>query len=489
MPATRPASSFAVRWSKPWRAVARAAAVGIAVASLSPLAASAQTRPAPGAAYFDFLMARRLEAQGDNAAALVALKRAEAADPQSAEVKAEIAAFHLRRNQRTEAEQYAKAALALDEKNVEANRTLGFVYTAAAENAGGRGAAPAVATALSQATLHLERALAGAVVPDPNVQFTLGRLYLRTGDSQKAVQVLTRAVAQSPGSVQARLALAQAYGQVDDARSAIGVLEEIVLDEPRVAAALGQYQEQAGLLADAAESYTVALAVQPMSRELKFRRIAVLYNAKDYRRAAAFAAEARKQHPDDTRFPRLEARALFDAGDRADAVALIERTATAFPSDIGLQFAQVDLYADAGQPAAAEKVLRQILTTDPSNPNALNYLGYLLTRRDDRLDEAIALVRRAVDADPQNGAYLDSLGWAYYRKGDLEQAEKYLADAAARLPRNSEIQDHLGDVYARRGRLQEAIDAWTRALEGDRDDIDSAAVERKLQDARRKLGR
>ena len=439
--------------------------------------------------YFEFLTARRLESQGDNQGALAALQRATAADPTSAEVKAEIASFYLRRNQRTEAEQFAKAALAIDEKNVEANRTLGFVFAAAAENAGGRAAAQQVAAALKDSTTYLERALAGAVVPDPNVQFTLGRLYLRTGESQKAVQVLTRAVAQSPGSVQARLALAQAFGEVDDAKSAIGVLAEIVADEPRVAAALGQYQEQAGLLTDAVESYTVALAVQPMSRELKFRRIAVLYNAREYRRAADFAGEARKQHPEDTRFPRLEARALFDAGDRPGAIALIERTAAAFPKDVGLQFAQVDLYADAGQAPAAEKVLRQILAADPSNPNALNYLGYLLTARDDRLDEAIGLVRRAVDADPQNGAYLDSLGWAYYRKGDLDQSEKYLADAAVRLPMNSEIQDHLGDLYAKRGRLQDAIDAWTRALAGDRDDVDVAALERKVQDARRQLGR
>lgn len=487
MPTVRAASSFTGRllgtpgvWCA--RVVVCAALV---ITSLTGVALA----QAPANPYFEFLTARRLESQGDNQGALAALQRAAAADPASAEVKAELAAFHLRRNQRNEAEQAAKAALAIDEKNVEANRTLGFIYTAATESAGGRAAAPQIAAALAQAITYLERALAGAIVPDPNVQFTLGRLYLRTGEDQKAVQVLTRAVAQSPGSVQARLALAQAYGQVNDAASAIGVLEEIVADEPRVAAALGQYQEQAGLLADAAESYTVALAVQPMSRELKFRRIAVLYNAKQYRRAADLAGEARKQHPDDTRFPRLEARALFDGGDRPGAMALLDRTAALFPKDVGLQFAQVDLYSDAGQSPQAEKVLRQILAVDPSNPNALNYLGYLLTARDDRLDEAIGLVRRAVEADPQNGAYLDSLGWAYFRKGDLEQAEKYLADAAARLPRNSEIQDHLGDLYARRGRWQEAIDAWTRALGGDRDDVDVPTLERKVEDARRKLGR
>ena len=440
-------------------------------------------------AYFDFLTARRLESQGDNDGAMGALKRAAAADPRSAEVKAEIAAFHLRRNQRPEAEDAAKVALTLDEKNVEANRVLGIIYAAVAENTSGRVPAPQAAAALKDAVQYLERAVSNAIVPDPNLQFTLGRLYLRSNDAQKAVQTLVRALSQNPGSVQARLTLAQAYGQTKDLQSAIAVLDEIVEDEPRVAAALGQYQEQAGLLADAAESYTIALAVQPTNRELKFRRAAALYNAKDYRRSAEFSAEARKQHPEDSRFPRLEARALFDAGDRAAGLSAIEAAGRAFPRDLTVQFAQVDLYNDAGQGPAAEKVLRQILTVEPSNANALNYLGYLLATRGDQLDEAISLVRRALQSDPQNGAYLDSLGWAYFRKGEFGEAQKYLAEAAMRMPKNSEVLDHLGDLHARLGRLDDAITAWTQALGGDGDDVDLAAIQKKLQDAKGKLGR
>jgi predicted negative regulator of RcsB-dependent stress response len=69
----------------------------------------------------------------------------------------------------------------------------------------------------------------------------------------------------------------------------------------------------------------------------------------------------------------------------------------------------------------------------------------------------------------------------------VEEAERYLMPAAEKLPRNSVIQDHMGDVHARRGRWQEAIAAWTRALDGEGTDIDRAAIERKIQDARTKL--
>jgi tetratricopeptide (TPR) repeat protein len=147
------------------------------------------------------------------------------------------------------------------------------------------------------------------------------------------------------------------------------------------------------------------------------------------------------------------------------------------------------MYKDAGRNPDAEKTLRQLLSVEPANANALNYLGYLLALRGDRLDEAIDLVRKALVAEPDNGAFLDSLGWVYYRKGELGEAEKYLGQAATRLPRNSEVQDHLGDVLAKRGRLPDAVEAWMRALDGDGSDVDRTEIQKKIDDARTKLRR
>ncbi len=457
-------------------------------AGLVPVSAFAQ---GSATAYFEFLMARRLESEGDNRAALAALERAAAADPKSAEIRAEIASFHLRRNERAEAEKAALAALAIEEDNVEANRVLGNLYAAAAEASNGqqRGAQAEIAKNVAAAITYLERAAAGTPTTDATLLFTLGRMYIRSGDTAKAVQALTRVLGQNPNSLQGRLTLAQAYAAGKDLKSAIAVLEEVFQEDPRVASALGQYQEQAGLLAEAAATYTVALLVQPMSRDLKFRRIAVLYNAGDYARAAGFAAEARKQHPEDPRFPQLQARALFDAGDRSGALAVMESAVKSFPKDSAAQYALADLYTDAGRVEDAERILRQVLASSPNDPNALNYLGYHLAIRGDDLDEAIRLVRRALDADPDNAAYLDSLGWAYFRRGDLNEAEKYIGAAAAQLPENSEIQDHMGDLHARRGRIDAAITAWMRALEGNGANIDRAAVQKKIADAQAKTRR
>jgi tetratricopeptide (TPR) repeat protein len=442
---------------------------------------------APADTYYEFLLARRLEADGDVKGARAALDRAAAADPKSAEVRAEIAALHLRRNERNEAEKAAKAALAIDDKNVEGNRVLGLLYAAAADATGER-SSPQAATNIREAIAYLERAAAGTTVTaDANLYYTLGRLYIRDGTPDKAVQSLARVLTQNPNSVQGRLAMAQAYAAAKDLKSAINTLEEIIEDEPRVASALAQYQEDAGQLMEAAASYTLALAVQPANRELKIRRIAVLLEAKEYARAAGFAGDARKQHPTEPVFPRLQGRALFDAGDRSGGISVLESAVKSFPKDTATMFALADIYADAGRSVDAERMLRQVLAAEPANANALNYLGYMLATRGEQLDEAIRLVRRALDAEPENGAYLDSLGWAHFRRGDLDEAEKYLSAAAAKLPENSEVQDHLGDLHARKGRLSEAIAAWTRALKGDGQDIQREAIEKKISGAKGKM--
>lgn len=465
------------------------AARGVLVAGLlvglGPSGAHAQTTAAVDP-YYEFLVARHLEGEGDNAGALAALQRAAAAEPKSAEIRAEIAAFHMRRNQRTEAEKAARDALAVDADNMEANRVLGTLLAANAERESNN---PQQAAAyVREAITHLEKAAAAATgVADPNLNYTLGRLYLRSNQPDKATQALARVLSQNPGSRQARLTMAQAQAQNRDLKGAILTLEEIVQDEPAVAAALGQYQEQAGLMREAAESYTLALTVAPTNRQIKARRVLVLYDLKDYARAAAFAAEAQRQHPDDPQFPRLQASALYAGGDSARAIEVLETATVTFPRDQPAKLALVDMYQNAKRFGDAEKVLRQMLTADPGNADALNFLGYMLANNNDRLDEAIRLVTQALERDPGNPAYMDSLGWAHFKKGDFAEAEKYLTEAAAKMPKNAEVLDHVGDLHAKRSRWQEAINWWTQALQGEGSGADRTAIQRKIDDARNRL--
>jgi tetratricopeptide (TPR) repeat protein len=135
----------------------------------------------------------------------------------------------------------------------------------------------------------------------------------------------------------------------------------------------------------------------------------------------------------------------------------------------------------SGDYASAETTLREILKQTPRNPIALNNLGYFLLERDVRFDEALDLIQRAVKIDPTNPSYLDSLGWANYKLGNLSEAEKHLR-SAVKLDSGSEtIHEHLGDVYLRLGKPAEARQFWQRALTLASDPADITRLKEKLQ--------
>ncbi len=613
-----------------------------------PLASSAQTSDP----YFEFITALRLEKAGDGKAALDAYERAAAAAPKSAEIRAEIAAFHMRGNQPQEAEAAARAALALDPECVEAHRVLGLLLGGTAER-------------MREAVGHLEKVMAlpsGAT--DVQLQLTLGRLYLFTNALPKAIEVLRRVVEEQPYIVQARITLAQALAASERPDEAMEVLEPAAQTDPRVGLTLAQMYERAGRGQEAAALFGRLAASNPGSREAQMRYAAALLalpspdaptraltvlatlierNARDtgalylqsqaYRRtgdvfaaeraarailaadpksvsgsfalaqvlaqsrrykdvvdllepltsasatrtdntlnlltmlsgayqamgnwdksietltrakalapdsgvaidayliqahvsarrfteAATLAEAARTRNGDDLRFTYLQARALFLGGSKPAAYALLEtaiaskpeemesyltlaelygnggraddglklldRAAQRFPDKTALTFRRGAILAEAKRDVDAEQAFRQVLAAQPDNGPALNYLGYMLAERGRRLDEAIDLITRALKTDADNPSYLDSLGWALFKRGDLADADTHLSKASDALPQNSVVQDHYGDVLARLGRYREAIMAWTKALGGDGSDIDRVAIERKLRDARGK---
>jgi len=141
----------------------------------------------------------------------------------------------------------------------------------------------------------------------------------------------------------------------------------------------------------------------------------------------------------------------------------------------------------------SEAAFRKALELNPKDAGALNYLGYMLADRNVRLEEAYDLIKRAVDLEPENGAYLDSLGWVYFRQGKLDDARGLLERALERMP-DPTVHDHLGDVYLKLGKTKEAIAQWQDSLrefqKGTRQEADPeemASVNRKLDEAQAKL--
>jgi len=144
----------------------------------------------------------------------------------------------------------------------------------------------------------------------------------------------------------------------------------------------------------------------------------------------------------------------------------------------------------------AEQFFRQALDLEPSSAMILNYLGYMLADRGIRLPEALKLIRKAVEQEPMNGAYLDSLGWVYFKMGEFELAEENLRKAVERDQTDPTVHDHLGDLYEKTGRIRLAAAQWERSLAeyqrsaaADVELGDVAKVQKKLETARVKLAK
>ena len=115
----------------------------------------------------------------------------------------------------------------------------------------------------------------------------------------------------------------------------------------------------------------------------------------------------------------------------------------------------------------------------------LNYLGYSMLERGEDFEEALSMIERAVEARPQSGAIVDSLGWGLYRLGRFDEAVEPMERAVALMPVDPVVNDHLGDVYWMVGRKLEARFQWQRALsfvENDQnDEVDPDRIRRKLE--------
>jgi predicted Zn-dependent protease len=159
------------------------------------------------------------------------------------------------------------------------------------------------------------------------------------------------------------------------------------------------------------------------------------------------------------------AEAFIAAGDYKQAIVLMTEALRSKPDEIDLRFELGSAYERAGDDKAAEKIFLEILAKNPEHAATLNYLGYMWAENNVNLERAAEMLNQAVTQEPRNGAYIDSLGWVYFRQGKLDLAEKYLTDATRLLPRDATVHEHLGDVFAKRGDLTRALTAYRAALD------------------------
>jgi tetratricopeptide (TPR) repeat protein len=369
---------------------------------------------------------------------------------------------------------------------------------------------------------------------EARLSYLLSQAQRRLGDLSAAEATARRVISQNAKSPWGYYALAET---LEERRQYQGVIEGLApaVADARARGAAGSFQlglllphlgfayQEVGQLDKALPIFEEAHRLSPTDPAVTSYLIQANIAAKKYSAAIELARRARADHPDDLRLARLEAQALRQSGKADEGILLLEDAVKAHGDDPSAYVALAQLYSEADRGAQALKLLqdaqgkfpadqtisfelgtvfekqkrfadaeaaiKQVLEHDPDNAPALNYLGYMLAERGERLDESVGYITKALQIEPDNGSYLDSLGWAYFKADKLELAEQNLKRAAGQLATNSVIQDHYGDVLFKRARYDEAIAAWTRALAGDGDSIDRGAIDKKIRSAKQKLGK
>lgn len=325
---------------------------------------------------------------------------------------------------------------------------------------------------------------------DPAILKEVADYYALSDQIQEAIPLYLKILELQPDDPTAREKLAAGFMVTNQREKAIGMLEEIIRLNPakyqpyellaqlfdeagRARQRENQPEEALPLFAKAASNYEQSLLINP-SRGTTYLRLAELLvgPVKQAERAVKVLGEARSRFPEAPEFTYFLAVALREAKQPKQAVITFEEAlqeaeinaadvvTARFYFEYGATAEQAGLYDKAAD------LFQKCIAMDPANAaEACNYLGYMWAERNMHLDQAGEMIKRALELDPNNGAYLDSLGWLHYRQGKFEEALKALLRAAQTLPKDDPVVfEHLGDTCAKLERLPQALDYWQKSL-------------------------
>lgn len=464
------------------------------------------------AAYRHYLQGLLFEHQRRYTEALQEYQKTLALDPGAVYVWQSSAEISLELGRIADALKFAKRAVELDPGNPDIIHLLGNVYWAG----GDLGSARAVFEKMtvehstySAAFLSLANLLS-AVAPEKarpyyerysvlepenraEVYYQLALIEGRLGRPKEALEYLKKLKEADPGHLEGRYGLARSYEVMHETAAALGEYLGLLERDPENLPLLNHIGELHYLMdrvEEAEEYFLKAKEIQPDNPTASLWTALLAEERKDFS-AAAERLKGSSLLEQDHRLNLRLSYYLTQAGRVGEAVGVLEKAYGRWPqeADIGyflaLGYSDLDetrkavsvleevsrrrpdsrdvrfqlgaLYERLDKIRKAEEQFRWILERNPGDAAALNYLGYALADRGLKLGEAEDLIRRAIALDPKNGAYLDSLGWVYFRQGKSREAVKELRAALEVLSDDETVWDHLGDAYAS---LSEEVLAW-----------------------------
>ena len=318
----------------------------------------------------------------------------------------------------------------------------------------------------------------------------IGDYYAATQQVKEAIPIYLRLLELEPDDTNAREKLATGFVLTNQRDKAVEMLETIIKEHPEK---YQPYDLLAGLLDDAARvlerekktdqakaafakaaaNYEQSLIINPR-RASPYLHLAelLLGPLKENERAVKVLSEARQRFPQTPEIVYYLGIAQREAKHFQEAVATFEEALHEAEAE-GTEIANARFYFDYGATAEqaglydkAADLFRKSIAVDPANAaDAYNYLAYMWVEHNSHLDEAEQMIKLALQADPNNGAYIDTLGWLEFRQGKFDQALSDLLRAAQKLTRDDPVVlEHIGDACAKLNKSAQALDAWQRAL-------------------------
>jgi len=313
--------------------------------------------------------------------------------------------------------------------------------------------------------------------PQPLLEFceTVGRLFVAGKDIRGAIPFFEQALVYKSDNETVREALARCYvmaGQEQKALVEFEVLQKKKPDNPQLAIWIGELYEMLGKKGKACESYALALKGDSPEVPIASLRKANLEIQTDPRLALTTLRDALKRFPGDIGLRVYWACLHMQLGKYGEAVNQFDEVAQLVVQDESRKKLLPSLfyywYGSAcervGRTEVGEQHLVRYLAENPESGEVLNYLAYLWADRGVKLDQAETYIAKALRSDPDNGAYLDTLGWIQYKQGDYSHALKSLERALRKGGEDPVVLDHLGEVCMALKKPEQAIRWWMRSL-------------------------
>jgi tetratricopeptide (TPR) repeat protein len=475
--------------------------------------------------------------EGDTAHALQVLS-AVPDSARSAKLYAALgAAYEQRRDYKSAIDAY-RHAIVLDRDNLDAIRGL-------AENLLNDGQL--------DAALEQYKVIVDSNPEDAESYVAMAEIYRRQGKYDAALEDLKKADTLAPEQARVAYNIAavyQAEGRYDDA---IKLLQDLLKKTEKSDSNYSQgernnraiFLERLGMVYREQENYSAAIEtfrkMVPLGDDNMrsgYQEIIDTYReAKQWPQATAVAKEAVQKMPGDRDLRMVLDAQLADTGEADKALADVRSLLKGDSSDrevylrLGIMYSRAKRWKDAEEALAkaeqlstktddkayiwflrgdtlqrqkkfdeAETEFRKVLTAvSPSDPQCaatLNYLGYMNADRGVKLDESLNYIKQALTFEPNNAAYLDSLGWVYFKLGKYDLAEENLTKAALHMSSDPTVQEHLGDLYQKTGRLklaaahwERSVQEWSKTVPAEQDTEAFAKVQQKLDAAKVKLAK